>query len=145
MAGKVGALTIDPADHAKLKNPRDSFSSAYGNLQQAIASLVSSTDSVDRAYTIVKQNSGYYSVLNAEAFKSDARDSQLYHPLVSPPRELLDSFSSHAHKTTSHPYSDRWGTWYSSYWPVMDQEGQVQFILAVDSHAAKFEAPLIQL
>ncbi|MCB0825180.1 MAG: HD domain-containing protein [Armatimonadetes bacterium] len=145
MAGKVGALTIDPADHAKLKNPRDSFSSAYGNLQQSVASLVSSTEYVDRAYTVVKQDNNYYSVLNAEAYKSDSRDSQLYHPLVSPPRELLDSFTERAHHYNSQPYGDRWGSWYGSFWPILDESGEVQFVLAVESNSKQFELPLEKL
>jgi signal transduction histidine kinase/CheY-like chemotaxis protein len=34
------------------------------------------------------------------------------------------------------PYTDRWGTWVSAYWPLRDAQGRVEAILAVDYGAA---------
>ena len=52
---------------------------------------------------------------------------------------LVAAFAGHG-GFDAEPYTDRWETWVSAYWPIRDDQGRIEAVLGADYEATKWQA-----
>ena len=59
-------------------------------------------------------------------------DEYLLKPYDDPPDEIFEAFSNKTFTMTKEPYSDKWGTFISGFYPVLDDSNNVTGVLGLD-------------
>ena len=127
----IGAMQIDGNLHSKLIKPSDENSPAYMKIKQALQSISNKGIGIRDVYTMRKLDNG--SIVFVVDAEYDLKEmSHLGDVYTNPTPELLASFQKpykvHVEKKFS---TDQWGTWISSYAPILTKNGDLDGITMV--------------
>jgi methyl-accepting chemotaxis protein len=86
-------------------------------------------------YVIEKRADGLYYIFDTGNIEDDSADSTFNQRYDDAPESLLNAFNSVSISITEEPYSDEWGTFLSSYIPVVT-ENDVVGMICIDSDFA---------
>jgi adenylate cyclase len=133
----IGVQQLNPEIHKKLVKPSDEGSPAYLRLKHTLQKIRNNGTDIRYVYTMRKLDNGKL-IFVVDAEENPTNMSHLGDIYDKPTPELLASFEkpyrAHVEKTFS---SDEWGTWLSSYYPIITKEGKVDGILGMDISAKK--------
>jgi class 3 adenylate cyclase len=135
----IGALQVDAQAHARLVKPSDEGSSDYMNIKHTLQKIRKNGSGIRYVYTMRKlDNEQIIFVVDAETNLTNMSHLGDVYSNATP--ELLASFEKpykvHVEKTYS---SDQWGTWLSSYAPIITKEGRLDGIVGMDISAKRIK------
>jgi len=135
----IGALQIDAQAHARLVKPSDEGSPDYMNIKHTLQKIRKNGSGIRYVYTMRKlDNEQIIFVVDAETNLTNMSHLGDVYSNATP--ELLASFEKpykvHVEKTYS---SDEWGTWLSSYAPIITKEGRLDGIVGMDISAKRIK------
>jgi adenylate cyclase len=132
----VGALSLDPGLHAAIRTGEDEDSAAYGRLKEALQRIRRSSADIRYAYTFRRDGEGRI-VFVVDAEEDPAEVSHVGEVYEDPSPEMLAVFGRPYQVRTEREFtSDRWGTWLSSYAPLVAADGTLEAVLGIDMSAA---------
>ncbi len=135
----IGALQVDAQAHARLVKPSDEGSPDYMNIKHTLQKIRKNGSGIRYVYTMRKlDNEQIIFVVDAETNLTNMSHLGDVYSNATP--ELLASFEKpykvHVEKTYS---SDEWGTWLSSYAPIITKEGRLDGIVGMDISAKRIK------
>ena len=135
----IGALQVDAQAHTRLVKPSDEGSPDYMNIKHTLQKIRKNGSGIRYVYTMRKlDNEQIIFVVDAETNLTNMSHLGDVYSNATP--ELLASFEKpykvHVEKTYS---SDEWGTWLSSYAPIITKEGRLDGIVGMDISAKRIK------
>lgn len=145
---RLMAISIDGEQHEKLQKTEDMEGSVYRKLVGTLARCQRQAQDIHYVYTLRRIPDGsYVFVLDPTTpgdHDGDGQDDKSY--LLDPYPEVT-SWAKQVYETgiaTAEPtlYSDRWGTFWSAYAPIVDSQGKTVAVLGVDRDASQIQEHL---
>ncbi len=138
-AAAMAAMMIDVEEHEAIRSASDEATDTYARLKSLLRAVRSSVEGVRFAYTMRREPDGRcVFVMDAEEDPGQVSHVGSEYCPVTP---LMDqAFSSPGVRVEDEFGSDEWGTWLSSYAPLVDTSGRVVGILGLDISADRVVA-----
>ncbi|MGA2142125.1 MAG: adenylate/guanylate cyclase domain-containing protein [Brevinematales bacterium] len=135
----IGAMQIDGDLHSKLLRPSDENSPVYMKVKHTLQSISNRGIGIRDVYTMRKLDNGSI-VFVVDAEYDPKEMSHIGDVYTNATAELLASFEKpykvHVEKKFS---TDQWGTWLSSYAPILTKDGRLDGILGIDVSAQRIK------
>ena len=152
-AAKVMATTVDPAVHSTFRDRAQETSPAY---QEQIAKFIKMRPAVDSSglikfiYTCIERDGQIHFILDDTSegdADHDGVDDKAH--IMEPYTEASDAlklvFKSKVPEVSEAPYTDKCGTFWSGYAPVMNSLGEVAAVVGVDLSMKDYELQMAGL
>lgn len=136
VVAELSAAQIDANVCRSLTAPTQTDDPGYKNEQAKLQSIVNSSADVSHITVLKQIGPQYYFILDAASKGPEARKSLLLDPADEIPEELISAITLKNSVASRGPIDDRWGEWYSAFAPVLDVEGNVVAVVAVDRESA---------
>jgi class 3 adenylate cyclase len=131
----IAAIQIDGEAHARLQSMGDEQSAEYARLQKVLRQMKAKVPSIRFLYTFRKMPAGNV-VFVVDAEEDPAELSHLGDVYDDVTPELLATFTApHRVRVDEDFYTDKWGTWISSYAPFFRANGELEGVLGMDMAA----------
>ena len=135
-AASIGALQIDARKHSLLNVRADEELPEYTELSLILRNIRDHGTGMRFVYTVKKRDDKFIFVVDPE--EDDSEVSHLGDIVEEVPLALRESFTApYQAEVVDDFYTDEWGTWLTSYAPVLDSEGNLEAVLAIDMSAKK--------
>lgn len=147
MLSTVIAAYVDGDLHRSLVMAEQEGSPDYHRAMRPLSTLMASNDKIVNVYTMVLHQGKVYFVLDPTEQGDKDGDGQddkahLMEVYENPPPELLSAFELKQNQVTQRPYQDKWGHYFSSFSPLVDEKGEMYGILGLDVSADGYYARL---
>ena len=137
-AASIAALQVDAEKHSKLITISDEQIPEYKELRLILRNIRDHGTGMRYVYTLKKKEDELIFVVDAEENKDDVSHIGDAYKWTS---ARVDAFKPpYAPKVEKEFYTDNWGTWLTSYAPILDKEGNLEAVLAIDMSAEKVMA-----
>lgn len=142
------AVELERLNHAAVNSSTKSDDPVYLQLIEAEKRWLEVNPYINDIYTIGKDTEGKVVMLvdsetdydhNGRIEGQREERTAIGEPYPSPDPSLADAFFGKA-SFSSRPYTDRWGSWVSSYYPLRDKDGKVTAVVGVDFDAKNWLA-----
>ena len=136
-AASIAALQIDAEKHSVLNVRTDEEKPEYKELQQLLRNIRDRGTGMRFVYTLKKNEKGEI------IFIVDAEEKEADVSHIGDVYETLTTIKEKAFTAPYKPqvedefYTDKWGTWLTSYAPIFNKEGELEAVLAIDMSADK--------
>ena len=136
-AAGIAALGIDGEPHATLRSPDDEKSAAYKALQTQLRMIRGKSKDIRFVYTARKDESGRI-VFVVDAEEDPKEISHLGDVYDKATKDMLAAFEKpYATHIDRSFHTDEWGTFLSSYAPILRRNGELEAVLGMDITAQK--------
>lgn len=147
MFSTVIAAYVNDENHKALVHPDQEHSELYNQTLVPLEILVAANDSIVNVYTMVQKGEDIYFILDPTPEGDRDNDGQddkahLLELYENPPKELQLAFETGSGQVTAEPYIDKWGNYFSSFSPLMDEQGEIYGMLGLDVSASGYHARL---
>lgn len=133
-AASIAALQIDVEQHQRLSQRADETSAAYLNLKRSLQDIRGRMKEIRYIYTLRKDGTGkIHFVTDAE--ESAENVSHIGDVADATPAMLAAFEPPYQVQVDSGFYTDKWGTWLSSYAPFFTAGGKLEGVLGMDMSA----------
>ncbi|MCM8540544.1 MAG: hypothetical protein NE328_09735 [Lentisphaeraceae bacterium] len=133
----IGALQISAKQHSQLKVKSDEESQSYKSIQSQLRNIREKGTDIRYIYTLRKNDDGQvYFVVDAEEDKAEASAlGTVYKDANETMKSAFDT--PYGVKIESEFSTDKWGTWLTSYAPIVNEDGSLEAVLGIDISAKK--------
>lgn len=130
---EVVSTVIDPAQHRKFEaDPSLGDSPEYLRYREAFFRILSINDKdLKFIYSMVKKDGQYYFVLDSSPV-GHPDSVELMSVYEDPPPDLDIAYTAKSRRFVGEPFTDQWGTFLIAYIPLLDENGGMYAMLAVD-------------
>jgi len=148
--GRLAAARLDVAAHARLVREDQLNDPDYVAVVAPFRELLSALPHIRYIYTARQSPEGVRFAVDAalpvdsdgDGVIDQAGLGEIYED---PDPAVLESFSSDEQTLSSEPYTDKWGTFMSSFTPVRDAAGRIECVVGVDSDASVYLGRIAQM
>ena len=142
------AVELERLNHAAISASTKPNDPTYLQLIDAEKRWLEVNPYINDIYTIGKDPDGRHVMLvdsetdydhNGRVEGEREQRTAVGEPYPAPDPSLTDAFAGKA-SFSSRPYTDRWGSWVSSYFPLRDAQGKVTAVVGVDFDAKNWLA-----
>lgn len=139
-AASIAALQVDAVKHSKLSVREDENKPEYKELQLVLRKIRDHGTGMRFVYTLRKNESGkIVFIVDAEEKETDVSHiGDVYETETSVKERAF--IAPYKPQVEDEFYTDKWGTWLTSYAPILDAEGNLDAVLAIDMSAEKVMA-----
>jgi len=133
-AAGIAALQIDAEQHQSLTQRSDEASAAYLNQKQSLQNIRDRSEEIRFIYTLRKGGAGkVHFIIDAEETAGNV--SHIGDVAEATPAMLAAFEPPYKVQVDSGFYTDKWGTWLSSYAPFFSASGKLEGVLGIDMSA----------
>ncbi|OHD14770.1 MAG: hypothetical protein A2Z96_01620 [Spirochaetes bacterium GWB1_48_6] len=133
----AASLNISAQEHAGLKSPEDMKTPVYEKYRVQFAKLRAVNPDIRFLYTLRKtQNDGLIFVLDSGETEEDYSPLGMDYESPSPALNLAFQ-KPYGIQVESEFLTDQWGTWLSSFAPILDDQGNLEGVLGLDMSATR--------
>ncbi|UAA39172.1 chemotaxis protein [Paraneptunicella aestuarii] len=138
---------IEPSLHQSLTAREQQYTEAYREALVPLAKVLQGSKEIVNVYTMVRRDEDILFVLDPTPSGDIDHDGQedkafLMEKYESPPHELRQAFAAQQYTVTEHPYQDKWGEHFSSFTPLLDEQGNMYGMLGLDLSAEGYRKRL---
>jgi diguanylate cyclase (GGDEF)-like protein/PAS domain S-box-containing protein len=145
---QAAALQIDPALHAKIRDPAQLNGPEYTQVVSPLRLMRNASSEIQYIYTAVLDGDAIRFVLDAAEPGDQDRDGvddqagvwEEYEDFDPVMMAVLRGEVHGDEASTPEPYADKWGSFMTGYAPVMDASGKLAAVVGVDVNAGTFIA-----
>jgi len=130
-SANFAARRIDGDMHDQFRGTARNSTPDYLVANAIMLDLVASDRNLAYAYSTLEENGKVYLVLDSDV-PTDPADTLALTPYEDAPEELLVALRERRSLSSSHPYTDQWGTFISAYAPFTNSKGEFSGVVGVD-------------
>ena len=133
----IASLQIDAEDHRTLKGREDENTAVYKSIKKQLQNIRDRGTGVRFVYTLRKNQEGKICfIVDAEENEEDLSHlGDVYNDFTP---DMLKAFEKPYKVIVENEfYEDKWGNWLTSYAPILNEDGTLEAVLAMDISAEK--------
>lgn len=134
----LGALDVDVEKHRRLQGPADEQTPQYRDVKAALQRVRDASTDIRFVYTLRQRPDGQI-VFVVDAENAGPDMSHIGDVYETPTAVMVEAFKAPHRVHVEQAFTqDQWGIWLSSFAPILDRDGRLEAVLAVDISAKTF-------
>ncbi len=137
----MSALQVDPTAITALNEPSQNKAAEFTSQTQVLTKIISANPQITHIAVLKAIGPQYHYIVDASSLGQKGSKSELLAPADEIPTNLTRAVADQTAISSTAPHEDRWGTWYSGYAPVLNEQGEAVAVVQVDADAKDINVP----
>lgn len=130
---ELTALQMDAQAIESLTEPNQTSTPEFISQTQKLEDIIQNSEQITHISVLKTIGPQYHFVVDASTLGQDGSKSQLLDPAEEIPTDLIRAVTNKKATSSIIPHTDRWGTWYSAFAPIINSAGEVVAVVNVDA------------